>query len=511
MGLGSRAFDILVLLLERRGEVVNRRDMIEHVWPDLIVDESNLRVQMSELRRALGTREGGSSFIRTVPGRGYLFVAPVHAVSSCEAPVLPTMSTLGRLPVRRPNLVGRDHALDALVRQTLAGRFVSIVGPGGIGKTTLAIELGHRLTDEFDNEVFYVDLCSVDAPDLVLPTIAAALGYTATPEDLLTGLTSFVGDRRLLLVIDCCEHVVEAVANAASVLFQKAQSLYLVATSREALRVEGETVYFADPLGLPAVNEDLTAAEALAADSVRLFMHCAMAGGYVGKLDDRHARAVAEICHALDGSPLAIELAGSRLNTYGFEGLLERSHSPALLGWAGRRHQPRHRSLEALLDWSFRLLSDVERRVLVRLSVFAEIFTMQSAQAVASDIVDNEWVVAHAIEQLIDKSLITIFPAIDMHLYGIPNIVRLYAEIKLAQRGERQELQRRHARVCAELSQKQNAARQRVLARAAMRCGYRVDELRAALEWCLSNLDDVKLDIDRTAHASRRLAYLDIQ
>jgi predicted ATPase len=203
------------------------------------------------------------------------------------------------------------------------------------------------------------------------------------------------------------------------------------------------------------------------------------------------------------------------LNTYGFDGLLERLHGPALLGWPGRRHQPRHRNLEALLDWSFRLLSDVERRVLARLSVFAGTFTMQSAQVVASDAVDNEWVVARTIEQLIDKSLIAIFPADEAHLYGIPNVIRLYAEVKLLRSGEREEIQLRHAQLCADLSESQNVARRRALAGAAARCGYRlagaatrcgyrVDELRAALEWCLSDLDAVKLQIDLARTPSDR-------
>jgi predicted ATPase/DNA-binding winged helix-turn-helix (wHTH) protein len=520
--LGSRAFDILLLLLQRRGEVVSRRELLDQVWPDLTVEESNLRVQISELRRALDACDEGSSFIRTVPGRGYLFVAPVQAVSSWDVPTSLTNSTLGRLPLRQRRPVGRDHALDALARQTLARRFVSIVGPGGIGKTTLAVELGYRLMDEFDNEVCYVDLGALDAPGLVLPAIGAALGYTPNSEDLPTELLSFVGNRRLLLVVDCCEHVVEAVADAASMLFQEAQSIHLVATSREPLRVEGETIYFADPLGLPAVKENLTATEALTTASVELFMQCANAGGYARKLDDRHARAVAEICHALDGNALAIELAGSRLNTYGFEGLLERLRGPALLGWLGRRHQPRHRNLEALLDWSFRLLSDVERRVLARLSVFAGTFTMQSAQAVASDAVDDQWAVAHAIEQLIDKSLIAICPADDAYLYGIPNVTRLYAEVKLAQSGELEEIRRRCTQLCVQLSQGQNVARQRALAgaaarcgyrlaEAAARCGYRVDELRAALEWCLSDLDDIKLEIDLAAHAFGLPAYISVE
>ncbi|OAF10221.1 hypothetical protein AYJ54_11085 [Bradyrhizobium centrolobii] len=505
--LGSRAFDILTLLLEHRGEVVSRRQILDHAWPGLTVDEANLRVQMSDLRRALNVEDDGASYITNVQGRGYMFVAPVRTVSSSQAAVTSSgaLSTGGKLPWRPQRVIGRADAVDALVAQTLAYRFVTIVGPGGIGKTTLAVELGHRLASEFGDDVFYADLGSLKAPDLVLPTIAAALGYTAHSGDLLTALALFVADRRLMLIVDCCEHVIEEAANLTAKLFQHAPNIHLVATSREALRADGETVYLIEPLGLPAEREEMTADEVARAPSVELLMQRAAASGYVGGVDDANALAAAEICRRLDGNPLAIELAASRLVTYGFRGLLEGLRGRAVLTWPGRRHEPRHRSLEATLDWSFRLLSDVERRVLARLSVLIGPFTMQAAQALAVDAIDEGWTVARAVEELADKSLIAILPVDDTHLYRIPDITRYYAEMKLAESGERQKVLRRHAEFCTDTLRQADGEPRHLIERRTLRHGLHVGNVRAALDWCFSSLGDARLGTALAAFASRML------
>ena len=505
--LGGRAFDILALLVQRRGEVVSRREILDHVWPDLTVDEANLRVQLSQLRRTLKSEDEGASYIMNVQGRGYVFVAPVRAVTSSQTTVVSSTpaSTGNRLPKRSQRVIGRADAIDALVAQTLSCRFVTIVGPGGIGKTTVAIELGHRLANEFDSEAWYVDLGSLKAPDLVLPTIAVALGYTVHSGDLLAALASFVADRFLILILDCCEHVIEEAAEVTASLFQHAPNIHLVATSREVLRAEGETVYLLDPLGLPAEKEDLTAGELLLAPSVELLMRRAASSGYVGGVDDAHALTVAEICRRLDGNPLAIELAASRLVTYGFRGLLEGLRGRAILSWPGRRHDPRHRTLEATLDWSFRLLSEVERRVLARVSILIGPFTMQAAQALAVDTIDDGWTVARAVEELTDKSLITVLPIDGAHLYRIPDVTRFYAEMKLAESGERQNVLRRHAQFCVDTLQRADVGPRHVISLADKPSDLHVGNVRSALEWCFSGLGDASLGTALAAFASRML------
>jgi predicted ATPase/DNA-binding winged helix-turn-helix (wHTH) protein len=505
--IGSRAFDILALLLHRRGEVVSRREILDHVWPDLTVDDANLRVQMSDLRRTLRSQDEAASYIKNVQGRGYVFIAPVQLVSSSERKAVSgmTASSVRMLPKRRKHVVGREDAIESLVVQVFARRFVTIVGAGGIGKTTLAIELAHRLANKFDDEVCYVDLGALKASDLVLPTIAVALGYTAQTGDLLTALASFVTDRRLLLILDCCEHLIEDAADVAAKLFQHAPECHIVATSREVLRAEGETIYFIEPLDLPNERDDLTANEVLRAPSAELLMARAAASGYVAGVDDAHAPTVAEICRRLDGNPLAIELAASRLVTYGFKGLLEGLRGRAILHWPGRRHDSRHRTLEATLDWSFQLLSEVERRVLVRLSVLIGPFTMQAAQALAVDATNDDWIVARAVEELTDKSLIAVIPVDDARLYRMPDITRFYAEMKLAQDGERQELLRRHAQFCVDTLRRSDVGPRHVIQQAEPWTSLHVGNVRAALEWCFSGLGDRQLGVPLAAFASRML------
>jgi len=505
--IGSRAFDVLTLLVRRHGEVVSGRQIIAHVWPDLTVDETNLRAQIAQLRRALSHGEEGSSYVRNVRGRGYVFVAPVQCISPSEAPTAHLISlSRSKLPGRLQRLVGRKHILDALSARMRECRFISLVGAGGIGKTTLAVELAHRLAGEFDNQVCYVDLGSLTAPDLVLPTVSVALGYTVSSEDLLPGLVSFVADRRLLLILDCCEPVIEAAASLAGALFREAPRIHLLTTSREPLRSEGETVHLVEPLELPVRKPDLTAAEALAAASVQLFMQRAAASGYMGELHHGHAGAAAEICRRLEGNPLAIELAGSRLITYGFAGLLQGLGDRGMLGWPGRRHEPRHRTLEATLDWSFRLLSEVERRVLARLSVFIGTFSMQAAQAVASDAIDDRWTVARAVEELVDKSLIAIVSADGVHSYRLLDVTRFYSEMKLGEIGQREAVLRQHARFCADvLENRKVGPRHMIEQRTGLKLGLEVGNVRAALEWCFSEPGDVELGIDLAAQAAQML------
>ena len=433
--LGSRALDILILLARHCGEVVTRRHILELIWPGVILNEANLRVQMSELRRALGSV--GSAYIRNVHGRGYMFVAPIEAVHRSGAISTSTSgSAITMLPTTLQPTVGRDDVIETLVSLTLARRFVTIVGPGGIGKTTVAIELGARLASQFKGEIRYVDLGALNAPDEVLPTIAAALGYSAHPDDLLT-LATCLAHRRVLLIIDCCEHVIDAAANIAAILFQHAPQMHLITTSREALRADGEAIYLLKPLALPVEKHDLSVSEALSAASVDFLMRHATASGYERGLDDDQAQEVAEICRRLDGNPLAIALAGSRLVTHGIKGVLEEIRGAGVLRWSAHLREPRHRTLEATFDWSFRLLSDFERLVLARLSVLAGAFTIETAQAKASDTVHDNWTVAQAVEELADKCMISIVPLDNTYLYRISDIIRLYAQVKLAQTGER--------------------------------------------------------------------------
>jgi predicted ATPase len=281
-------------------------------------------------------------------------------------------------------MVGRDDTVRSLAEQLRAWRFVSIVGPDGVGKTTVAISVAHRLIDGFHDAVF-IDLAALTDPQLVPTAVASALGFTVQTQDPLVGLLAFIGDRKILLVLDNCEHVIGVAAALAERVVSEAPQAHILATSREALRVEGEQVHLLYSLDCPPEDAALTAMEALRFSAAQLFMERAAASGYCAALSDLDAPIVARICRRLDGVALAIELAASRVGSLGIRGTAELLDDGFGLLWHGRRTAlPRHETLNAMLDWSYSLLSEREKEVLCRLSVFVGDFTLQTVRSVVS-------------------------------------------------------------------------------------------------------------------------------
>ncbi len=270
--LGGRALDILITLVERAGEVVTRKELISRVWPDVIVEEANLRVHVAGLRKALGDGHDGARYVANVPGRGYCFVAPVTRSASqralLQAQPLVT-DRLRKLPVRLTRMIGRDDTVRALSAELMTRRFVSIVGPGGMGKTTVAVWIAHALIDDFAGAVFFVDLGALTDPGLVPTAVASALGFMMQAQDPFLSLLTFLGERRVLLVLDNCEHVIDAAAALAERVVRDAPRANILATSREALRVEGEHVHLLYPLDRPLDEVGLTASEALKFSAVQ--------------------------------------------------------------------------------------------------------------------------------------------------------------------------------------------------------------------------------------------------
>ena len=375
VALGSRALDLLIALIEHAGEVLSQRELMARAWPNLTVEEGNLRVTIAGLRKALGEGQDGARYIANVPGRGYCFVAPVDRV--VDRPGTPALAAASRrsvaagLPPALGRMVGRGETVAELFSLLAARRFVSIVGPGGMGKTTVAVAVAHALLESFDGAIVFVDLAALTDPALVPATLATALGVATRAPDPVPGLLAHLGDQRTLIVLDNCEHVIEAAADVAERIYAGAPRTHLLVTSREALRAEGETLHLLQPLAMPAETAELTAAQALASPAVELFMQRALASGHGAALTDRDAPLVAEICRRLDGIALAIELAGSRVGAYGLEGTAKLLNNRFKLLWQGRRSAlPRHQTLHAMLDWSYNLLSARDRRALDRLSVF---------------------------------------------------------------------------------------------------------------------------------------------
>src|SRR5229473_4100370 len=500
--LGSRALDILINLVERAGEVVTRKELISRVWPDVIVEEANLRVHIYGLRKALGDGREGARYVANVTGRGYCFVAPVtRSASQRSAPrARPLVSDRPRqLPARLTRMVGRDDIVRTLSAQLMTRRFVSIVGPGGMGKTTVAVSIAHALIDDFEGAVFFVDLGALTDPGLVPTAVASALGIMMQAQDPFLSLLAFLGDRRVLLLLDNCEHVIDAAAALAEPVVSEAPQAHILATSREALRVEGEHVHLLYPLDGPRDDVGLTADEALTFPAVQLFMERAAAGGYCSELSDADAPIVASICRKLDGIALAIELAAGRVSSHGIRGMAELLDNRFKLLWQGRRTAlPRHRTLNAMLDWSYNLLQERNKLVLCRLSAFVGVFTLTAALSVAGTEA-NDVDVADDVASLVAKSLISTAAIGESRYYRLLDTTQAYAAGKLAALGGADSIARRHAiyysNYLAHEEVIQSTFGEHDLSGYAPHTG----NVRAALEWAFSDHGDIAVGIELAA------------
>jgi DNA-binding winged helix-turn-helix (wHTH) protein len=309
--LGSRALDILIALISRPNELVSKKELISRVWPDVVVEENSLRFHLASLRKALGDGKDGARYIATLSGRGYCFVASVSRPSSRrdDAAVVATVFPHANLPSRLSRMVGRDDDVLRLSAQLNASRFVTIVGAGGVGKTTVAVAVGHHLIESFAGAVLFVDLGMLGDPDLVTTAVASMLGLSVQSNDATPNIIAYLRNKRMLLILDTCEHLVEAVATLAASVIDAAPQVHVLATSREALRVEGEHIYRLDALACPPDDPGVTAAVVRTFPATQLFVERAVASGAHLDVSDAEAPIVASICRKLDGVALAIELA----------------------------------------------------------------------------------------------------------------------------------------------------------------------------------------------------------
>ena len=506
LAVGGRALDILITLVQRAGDVVTRKELISRVWPDVTVEEANLRVQITGLRKALGDGREGARYVANIPGRGYSFIAPVTRFTTQPSP--PSIETtvsppFANLPARLRRMVGRDDTVQVLSTQLMISRFVSIIGPGGMGKTTVAVAVAHALLSGFGSAVFFVDLAPLTDPQLVPATVALALGFMWQTQDPLASLLAFVSDKKILLVLDNCEHVVDVVAPLAERVVSEAPQAHVIATSREALRVEGEHVHLLRALDRPPEDGALTAADVLRYPAAQLFMERAAAGGYGSMLSDSDALAVARICRRLDGIPLAIELAASRTGSHGIGGIEALLQNRFGLLWQGRRTAlPRHQTLNAMLDWSYNLLAAHEKLILCRLSVFVGDFVLQAARTVVSDLDQDDEDAVVVIDGLVAKSLISTSTINGSVWYRMADTTRSYALKKLEESGERDRLARRHAEYYCDLFQRAEAELgTRPISEWLADYSPRLDNLRAALDWAFSPGGDASIGVALTAAA----------
>jgi len=501
--LGSRALELLCVLVGRAGEIVSRNELVASVWPRTVVEETSLRVHVSALRKAMGDGQDGVRYITNVPGRGYGFVAPVttKAVGSSPSPREQATTTPPGLPPSLTRAIGRSEIIATLAQQLKTRRLVSIVGAGGMGKTTVALEVAKACQGEYREGACFVDLAPLGDPSQVSSAVGAALGIPLPESNPWSSLAAHLRDSRVLIVLDNCEHVVDAAASLAERVLRTCPGVDILTTSREALDAEGEWVHRLQALATPAAADILDARAALHYPAVELFVERAMANSDTFALTDANLAVVREICLQLDGMPLAIELAAGRIDTFGVKGLADRLGDLFRGLMAGRRTAlPRHRTLLALLDWSHDLLSECERAVLRRLAVFRAGFTLDSAAAVAADAALPAAAVIDGVVSLSAKSLVIADMNAEIAHFRLLFTTRQYAMGKLVASAELEVVRQRHAAHFRHMSRDwvREFGAQPSAQGVARFCRV-VDDIRAALDWSFSPSGDEEIGIALTS------------
>jgi predicted ATPase/DNA-binding winged helix-turn-helix (wHTH) protein len=442
--LGGRAFDILLALVDRPGEVVSKGELFAKVWPDVTVEEGSLRVHLSMLRKALADGGCGRRYIENVKGRGYCFVAPVTRQAGKDK--ASSFARSSNLPPALSRMIGRDDTILEIRNRLETERLITVLGTGGIGKTTVGLAVGHSALADFSGAVFFVDLSVLRDKEQVVGAIASAIGLVTQRVDLEDALFDYLHDRKALLILDSCEHLIEKAAEVADCLFQRAPALCMLATSRETLQIPCERVFRLHPLECPPEEPGQTVAEVLSYPSVQLFVERVSARGNDFSLTDDEAPMVGEICRKVDGIALAIELAAATAAIFGLSDTVTRLSSRLDLLKLGRRTaNARHQTLRAMLDWSHDHLSEVERIVLRRVTIFVGCFTLEAVLKVAEEEGIGHSEVADAVGSLVEKSLIGSRFDHQEISYRLLDTTRSYASDKLIASGEHDTIAARHA------------------------------------------------------------------
>jgi predicted ATPase/DNA-binding winged helix-turn-helix (wHTH) protein len=493
--IGARAFDVLLALIERRHRVVSKDELLELTWPDVRVEDGNLQVQIFALRKLLGPQA-----IATVPGRGYRFAMQEASSTPRQqrAGAERNNAAQGNLPARLPPLFGRDFETDDLLAQIALHRLVSVVGPPGIGKTLLTQFVVREWQDRERGEVWWVELASLEAPELVVATVSRVLGRTlGAAETAPAALAEALRPRELLLALDNCEHLAPSVAQLARALLDAAPGVRLVLTSQKPLHLPEEHVFRLGPLAIPP---DSALPTAMNFGAVALFVARAQAAEPRFALDEDNVAAVVEICARLDGVALAIELAAARVRLLGVFGVRRRLEERfQLLASGSEGSLPRHRALRAAFEWSYGLLSDDERHVLDRLGIFVGGFSLVTAEfLVAEDGVDS-WAALDHISTLVDKSLVSVDPG-EPPRYRLLESTRAFALERLSTTAALGSTQRRHAMALIHSARSlgfQTSPLERTVS-----FSPELDNLRAAMAWALGPDGDRQIAIELTAETN---------
>jgi predicted ATPase/DNA-binding winged helix-turn-helix (wHTH) protein len=493
--VGGRALDLLIVLVEASGKVVGRDELMVSVWKKVVVDEGSLRVHVAALRRALGDDGDARRYIVNVPGRGYSFVGDVSP--SALAAVTGTLSRPDEgsspLPPLLVNVVGRDDAIREVGCMVAEHRLVTVVGAGGVGKTTVALAAGAQLAIQYRDGARFVNLAPLTDARQVANVWANAIDPSQPVSDE-RDLGALLAGRQMLIVLDNCEHVVHAAATVVEAVLASAPGVHILATSREPIRATSEWVIRLPSLELPPASGRLTAEQASAFAAVQLFTQRAAANFAGFTFTDDDVPHVTEICWRLDGIPLAIELAAGRVAQLGLRGLSAGLEDRfAVLTKGLRTALPRQQTLRATINWSYELLSEDQKAVLRRLSIFAGAFSFDSAVAVCEDDLSAD--PCDGIDELVLKSLITVDAGSDIARYRLLEVTRAYALEKLKDEGELVAASRSHAQHVCSVFERHEA--ESPLDRAIGDAGHPrwIDDIQLAVQASFSTLRDPELSM----------------
>ena len=485
VSLSPKAFQLLGLLVECHPRALSKTELQDRLWPGTFVVEKNLTNLVSEIREALGDSSANPRFIRTVHRFGYAFRATPSTDSGDH-----DIGTRHNLPAPLTNFIGRDREIAELLQLMPAARVLTLTGAGGCGKTRLALEVAARALDRFPDGAWVVDLSPLADPSLVTQALASVFDIREGPNRPISdALSGYLRNRQMLLVLDNCEHLITACAHFVDALLRAADRVCILATSREALGITGETVWRVPSLSLPDPSQAASVETLLRHDAVRLFIERASAVDSTFAVTDANAAAVAQVCIRLDGIPLAIELAAARVKVLSLAQIHARLNDRfRLLTGGSRTAVARQRTLEAAVEWSYGLLSGAERRLMRRLSVFAGGFTMEAAEDVTSDNAGERDDVLESLSRLVDKSLANVESDSEGNRrYHFLETVRQYARERLFESGEAERLRDRHLAFFQDLVRRAEPELTRAEQIAWLnRLQREHDNLRLALEWCVA-------------------------
>jgi predicted ATPase/DNA-binding winged helix-turn-helix (wHTH) protein len=499
--LGGRALDILHLLVSNAGHPVTRDALVSHVWPSTIVEDTNLRVHIRNLRRALGESAERATYIATVSGRGYRFVAPVTAeLKEGSSLAWASDPSCDPLPTRKA-VIGRETEIETVGRALHPGRLVTLVGPGGVGKTTIAVEVAYEQKERYPDGICFMDLSTGSDPSLIPHLLATALGVRSSPIEIEQAVISHLKHRETLVIFDNCEHLLGAVSAVSGRIVAADTKSTLLATSRTPLNAQLESVLRIKPLRYPSRSDLMEGAAALSYPSVELFATRAreLAGYHVECNDEA---SIAGLCEALDGLPLAIEMTAAKLDQFTpAEVLRSFLDKPK----RGDGEEADGGLLWNTIDWSYSLLTNDEAIVLRMLSIFAGTFEPSDAVQIAHAMGYDAHRATTVLGSLVAKSLLTVEGEGGVVWYRLLEGTRAYAEKRLVQDTDlHREVRAQHSSLMITLFER--AEREwnwTDISPWRARYGRRGGDLRTALDWCFGSAGDAALGVRLAAAATR--------